>query len=174
MKVWRKRVGNRMRIQFFKINSTCWMNFLHILHGHFPPFHFPISFLKMLKEDAFLIFSDTRFHIWGPLYLAVSVLYFTVLLFVEHRHWKSLRLYLLFHIMKVPFIIGGAKPFKNVYISLARLSKLFWCNVFSLVISRMTWKVLTWSLRINLRARLWIRLIRLFKECEQNIHISRQ
>ena len=26
---------NRMRIQFFQINPTCWMYVLHILHGHF-------------------------------------------------------------------------------------------------------------------------------------------
>ena len=82
---------NRMRIQFFQINPTCWMYVLHILHGHFSPFHFPISFLKMSKEDAFLVFSGTRFHIWGPLYVTVSAPYFTVLLFVENRHWKFLR-----------------------------------------------------------------------------------
>ena len=117
------------------------MYILHIVHGHFPPFHFSIFFLKMSKQDAFLDFSGTRFHIWGPLYVTVSVLYFTVVLFVEYRHWKFLRLSLLF-IMKAPFIIGCDKPFKNLYISLARLSKLFWCIVFSLVISRMSWKVL--------------------------------
>ena len=152
------------------------MYILHILHGHFSPFHFPISFLKMSKEVVFLVFSGIRFHIWGPLYMTVSIRYFTVLLFVQYRHWKFLRLYLLFLIIKAPFIIGSDKPFKNLYISLARLSKLFWCIVFSLVISRMSWKVLTWSLWINLRSCLWIRLIRLFKEREQNIdnNMSRQ
>ena len=89
-----------MRIQFFQRNLTFWMYVLHVLHGHFSLFHFPISFLKMSKDVAFLVFSGTRFHIWGPLYLTVSVPYFTVLLFVEYRQWKFLRLYLLFLIMK--------------------------------------------------------------------------
>ena len=122
-----------MRIQFLQMNPTCWMYVLHILHGHFSPFHFPISFLRISKEDAFLVFSGTRFHIWGPLYVTVSVPYFTVLLFVEYRHWKFLRLYLLFFIMKVPFIIRGDKPFKNLYISLARISKfiLMYCFLLS-------------------------------------------
>ena len=128
----------------------------------------------MSKEDAFLVFSGTRFHIWGPLYVTISVLYFAVLLFVEYRHWKFLRFYSSFLIMIASFIIGGDKPFKNLYISLARLSKLFWCIVFSLVTSRMSWKQLTWSLWINLRTHSWIRLIRLFKEREQNIHTTRQ
>ena len=44
---------NRMRIQFFQISPTCWMYVLYIPHGHFSPFHFPISFLKISKEDAF-------------------------------------------------------------------------------------------------------------------------
>ena len=137
-------------------------------------FNFLISLLRISKEDAFLVFSGTRFHIWGPLYVTVSVPYFTVLLFVEYRHWKFLRLYLLFLIMKASFIIGGGKPFKNLYIFLARHSKLFWCIVFYLVISRLSGKELTWSLWINLRARSWIQLIRLFKERKQNIHISGQ
>ena len=81
---------NRLRIQFFQINHTCWMFVLHVLHGHFSSLHFPISFLKMSK-DALLVFSGTRFHIWGPLYVTVSVPCFTVLLFVEYRHWKFLR-----------------------------------------------------------------------------------
>ena len=59
---------------------------------------------------------------------------------------KFLRLYLLFFIMKALCIIGGDKPFKILYISLARFSKLFWCIVFYLVISGMSWKELTWSL----------------------------
>ena len=54
---------NRMCIQFFQINPTCWMYVLHILHGHFSPFHFPIFFLKRSKEDEFLVFLGTRFHI---------------------------------------------------------------------------------------------------------------
>ena len=62
------------------------MDVLDIIHGHFSPFHFPISFLKMWKEDAFLVFSGARFHILGPLYVTVSVPYFIVLLFVEYRH----------------------------------------------------------------------------------------
>ena len=43
--------------------NTSPANIRNILHGHFPPFHFPISFLKMSEEDAFLVFSGTRFHI---------------------------------------------------------------------------------------------------------------
>ena len=69
--------------------------------------------------------------------MTVSVPYFTALLFVDYRHWKFVRLYLLFLIMKAPLIIGGDKPFKNLYNFLARLSKLFWCIVFSTIISRM-------------------------------------
>ena len=106
--------------------------------------------------------------------MTVSVPYFTALLFVDYRHWKFVRLYLLFLIMKAPLIIGGDKPFKNLYNFLARLSKLFWCIVFSIIISRMPRKVLTCLLWINLRARSWIRLIRLFQEREQNIHLSGQ
>ena len=49
---------NRMCIQFFQINPTCWMYVLHILNGHFSPFHSPISFLKMSKEDAFGFFRN--------------------------------------------------------------------------------------------------------------------
>ena len=122
---------------------------------------FPNFFFKISKENAFLVFSGTRFHIWGPLYVTVSVPYFAVLLFVKYRHWKFLWLYLIFLIMKASCIIGGDKPFKNLYISLARLSKLLSCIVFYLAISRMSWKELTWSLWINLKARSWIRLIRL-------------
>ena len=150
------------------------MEVLHILHGHFSSFHFLISLIKISKEDTFFVFSGTRFYIWGPLYVTVSVPYFAVLLFVEYNYWKFLRLYLLFLIMKASFIIGGDKPVKNLYISLARLSMLIWCNVFSFVISRRSWKERTWSLWVNLRAHLWNRLIRLFKEREQNIHISGQ
>ena len=137
-------------------------------------FTLPFSnFLFKFRKTHFSFFG-TRFYIWGPLYVTVSVPYFAVLLFVEYNYWKFLRLYLLFLIMKASFIIGGDKPVKNLYISLARLSMLIWCNVFSFVISRRSWKERTWSLWVNLRAHLWNRLIRLFKEREQNIHISGQ
>ena len=138
-------------------------------------FTLPFSnFLFKNFERRIFSFFGTRFYIWGPLYVTVSVPYFAVLLFVEYNYWKFLRLYLLFLIMRASIIIGGDKPVKNLYISLAILSTLIWCIVFSFVISRRSWKERTWSLWINLRARLWNRLIRLFKEREQNIHISGQ
>ena len=109
-------------------------------------------FKNVKRRRIFSFLSGTRFHIWDPLYVTVSVSYFTVPLFVEYRHWKFLILQLLFLIIKAPFIIDGVKPFKPF----------------------MSWKVLTWSLWINLRASSLIWLIRLFKEHEQNIHISGQ
>ena len=128
---------------------------MYFLHGHFSPFHFLVFFLKILKEDALLVFLGTRFHIWGSLYVTISVPIFVDLLFMYNRHWKFRWLYLLFLIMNASCITAGEKPFKDFYVSLKRVSKLFWCIVFSSAIWRMSWKELTWSLWINLRARSW-------------------
>ena len=103
-----------MCIQFLQITLHVGCMFIYSTWTLFTLFtHFPISFLKRSEEDAFLVFSGTSFHIWGPLYVTVSVPYFTILLFVKYRHWKFLKLWLLFLIIKAPFIIGGAFMIRN-------------------------------------------------------------
>ena len=103
-----------------------------------PSFNF---FFKNFEGRRIFTFCKVLGSIFEFLY--ISVPYLKVLLFLEYRHWKFLRFYLLFIIMRASFIIDDDEPLKKFYISLARLFKLFWCIGFSLVISRMSWKELT-------------------------------
>ena len=86
-----RNIGEVDRMSIVLSNKPYMLN-VSFTYSAWTLFFLPFSnfLVKNLKVDTFFVFSGTRFHIWGPLYVTVSVPYFAVLLFGECRHWNSL------------------------------------------------------------------------------------
>ena len=118
------------------INPRFCTNTLHRREGHFFLVYFQISFLNLLKDVEHFTFLDTKFQIWAPKEVIVSVPYRKVFKFLRSRLTSLQKLYWRFLILNTSFIIYGAILLKTLNISAANVCKLHWWIVAELSFSK--------------------------------------
>ena len=110
----------------FYIKPTCFRKHLHRRQGQ-SDFYILIFILNDDRKAQFLIFWGTTAQIFGAKKDMVSVPYLIIFGFLLYGTWQILRLYVggrLSFIMSP--IIAGEKPWRNLYISIAKLWIFLW------------------------------------------------
>ena len=97
--------------------------------------------LNILNDSEFLKSAERVTQICGPFYTIESIPYFTVDLQLVINDLGFLMEYGQSFLLNASLIIGGAKPFKNLWISVMRICIFFMCMVFSFAISRSSLKI---------------------------------
>ena len=109
--------------KIFYIKPSSWMYDLHNLHVHPIGFHlFILSFKILMLSDSLISFGISS-QVLGPIFLIVSVPYFTVLTESFSQNFLFLKLWRCAFSINNAFMGRGDRLFFTVYISTANLCR---------------------------------------------------